>query len=240
MLMADERKRIDPELRRHYLREMKREFGGKIIGNRLMPISDALGGLVQQQDVSCSVSGDWFAVNTEPKHETLAREEIADHGVVVYLPLFTRQERHGKGRMRTVSRPMFPGYLFARCELNDRNYHAIKSARGVHRLLGNGRPHYIDPGALEVVRLKEAEFAEKEARRVAIEEAARIAKEGGKSGIIWHFTAGDRVRIKTGPFASFYAELDSAVDSHDRLKALVHIFGRKVPTDLSAFDIEAL
>jgi len=236
MLMATDRDQIE----RQALERLQADIGGEIVGKKLIPIGGALGDMVQQQDVSCSVAGDWFAVNTEPRHEKLAKEEIADHGVVVYLPMFSRQESHGKGRMRTVSRPMFPCYLFARCELSDRNYHAIKSARGVHRLLGNGRPHYIDPGAMEVVRLTEAEFAEMDANRQVMAEAARLAKECGKSGIVWHFSAGDRVRIRNGPFASFYAELESAVDSHDRLRALVHIFGRKSPIELSAFDIEAL
>lgn len=236
MLMATDRELIEREA----LERLQADIGGEIVGKKLMPIGDALNGLVRQDDVTCEVAGDWFAVNTEPRHEELAKEEIGGlGGVVVYLPVISRQERGGKGAMRTICRPMFPGYLFARCLLSDRAYHGIKSARGVHRLLGNGSAIYVPPGAIEVVRLREAEFAEKEAKRVELQEAARKAKEGGKSGIIWHFSEGDRVRIKNGPFAGFYAQLESAVDSHDRLKALVHLFGRKSSIDLSAFDIEA-
>jgi transcription antitermination factor NusG len=77
-------------------------------------------------------------------------------------------------------------------------------------------------------------------RRVLCEEAAAVAMAGGKSGIVWHFSEGDRVRIKNGPFAAFYAELQSAVDPHDRIKAFLSLFGRVSLVELSAFDIESL
>jgi transcription antitermination factor NusG len=71
------------------------------------------------------------------------------------------------------------------------------------------------------------------------EEAEKIAKAGGRSGIIWHFTAGDVVKIKNGPLAGFYAKLIEAVDPLDRIRAVIELFGGPTVSRLSAHDLEA-
>lgn len=170
--------------------------------------------------------GTWFVVSTEPRQESLAMSEIAESGIVTYLPIIPRQEAHGRGRMRVCERPMFPTYLFACCE--ESMWGRMRSARGVNHIVGS-----VDRGAIEVVRMREAEEAEREGVRLS-----RFA--GGKSNIVWHFSPGDMVRIKGGPFAGFNAQLETAVDDHDRIRALVNLFGRQTPSEFSAFDIEAL
>lgn len=173
-----------------------------------------------------SPAGIWYAVSTEPRQESLAMAEIAERGIVTYLPIIPRQEAHGRGRVRTCERPMFPSYLFACCEGD--NWSRICSARGVNHVVGT-----VPRGAIEVVRLCESEEVEREGARLA-------GLSGGKSRIIWHFSPGQQVTIKKGPFAGFCAQLESAVDDHDRIKALVSLFGTKTRTEFSAFDIEAL
>lgn len=189
----------------------------------------------------CIVAGCWYVVNTESRHEVLARGEIAKAGLVAYLPTVFRQERHGRGRVRAVERPIFPGYLFAKCEARADHWGLVMRSRGVHRLLGcGGLPLSVEPDEIDAIRLYETEQLEKERDRIRRDEAARKAREGGKSGIVWDFSPSERVRIKSGPFAGFYAELEAAVDEHDRIKALVKLFGQQSRTDLSAFDIEKL
>jgi transcriptional antiterminator RfaH len=167
--------------------------------------------------------GSWYAVNTEPRHEQLARGEIGQIGigVLVYLPMDCKAENGGRAK-RVLARPMFASYLFVRCLALAEMWERVKAARGVRRFLGCGHPVPISQGVIEAVRLVETERAETAAHR--------------PSGIVWDFKPEDRVRIKAGPFAGLYAELESSVDKHDRIRALFGVLGR---VELSAFDIEA-
>jgi transcriptional antiterminator NusG len=127
--------------------------------------------------------------------------------------------------------------MLVKCTLDQ--HQLVRSARGVRRFLGNdGHPQTVDDDRLEVIRLVEAEKANDERLRAIAEHAAAKARAGGRSGIVWHFAQGDQIRIKTGPFAGFYAELTDAVDVHDRIRAFVSLFGRQSLVELSAFEIE--
>lgn len=198
-------------------------------------------GYVERPAKFCAVDGDWFVVNTESRQEELAKGEIAEAGLVTYLPTAVRMENRGNGGgLRPMIRPVFSSYLFVKCPAVADYWHRIASARGVRRLLGlDGTPKPIRFGEVEVIRLYEADCADKEHKRLEKEQAAARARAGGKSGIIWDFSPGDRIRITNGPFAAFYAQLQSAVDGHDRIKALITAFGGVSHVQLSAFDIES-
>lgn len=229
--MADS---IDLNLGRHAVRLAEQEWGGlKPLGEHLRPLME------EQERPFCEVSGDWYVVSIDPRHAELAKGEIAKLGPVPFLPMVPKRERHGRGSERTTYRPMFGPYLFAKCKGTAENWGRIKSARGVRRLLAcEGRPMCISNAQMDVIRMVQARHHEIEAMCAERDEAEAKAKAGGKSGLIWYFSQGDQVRIKNGPFATFYAELEAAVDDHDRVKALINVFGRKSSTDLSAFDIE--
>ena len=215
----------------------------------LKPIGPYIGQLVGYVDhkrrsiEQCSIAGNWYAVNTEPGQEKLARGEISEAGLITYLPMIAMVEPHGRGRTRVCMRPLLRSYLFVKCQMRDEHWSAVTSARGVHRLLGrDGKPLPISDAELDVIKLCETEKREeaiaREHAQHRIEEAARLAALGGRSGIVWDFGPGERVLIKNGPFASFYAELQSAVDPRDRIKAFLSLFGRVSSVELSAFDVE--
>lgn len=187
---------------------------------------------------TCLIAGNWFALCAEPRQEALAVGEIAKGGFVAYWPRAPRQERHGRGAIRSVYRSVFPGYLFVKCVLTSEAFQYVKNSRGVKRFLGAEKPIPVSDDAIAVIKLYESEKAEEERCRVAKEEARLHAQQNGRSGIIWDFTAGEQVLIKNGPFSRFYAELTAAVDEHDRIRALVNAFGRASTIEISAFDIE--
>jgi len=227
--MADS---IDLKLGRHAVALANQEWGG------LKPLGPAFESMMDQQpEPMCRVDGNWYVVSVEMRQFDRMKHEVAIRGPVPYLPMEPRRERHGRGRMRTVYRPLLGPYMLVRCLPYE--WSGIMAARGVRRFLGsNGEPVAIGNAEVEVIRLFEAEKEEEERQRSVMDDVAARAREGGRSGIIWHFSEGDRVRIKNGPFAGFYAALEAAVDVHDRVRALIDIFGRESPTELSAFDIE--
>lgn len=214
---------LDRTAKREALKLLQGEMGGRIVGNKLLPLERQLGSLVRQEAVSCDVGGSWFAVEAEPKQANLAVQSIAGVGLVAYLPKVCATYMV-RGRKRDVERAMFGPYFFTRCRAHPDDWHKITAARGVRRLLGNGHPHEIPEGAIEVVRFQEAD------------KATLL----GRTKFVHHFSPGDVVRITDGPFASFYAQLESAVDERGRIKALVDIFGRKSPCEFEATQLQPL
>lgn len=231
MWMDEEYKSINIELGRHALDLARQEWGG------LQSIEWPLRTLVDQPGQSCEVAGNWYVVVVEYQQERLAKSEIALRGMIPYFPLSPRRERHGRGATRTAWRPMLGPYAFVRCL--PRQWSLVSASRGVRRFLGQeGVPQSVEPHCLEVIRLIEAEDAETERHRGLMEAAAVAARAKGRSGIVWDYSEGERVRIKNGPFAGFYAHLRAAVDVHDRIRAVMDIFGTESAVELSAFDVE--
>jgi transcriptional antiterminator NusG len=54
------------------------------------------------------------------------------------------------------------------------------------------------------------------------------------------FKAGDHVRIKSGPLASFPGRVENVSDDGLLLRVVVEIFGRATPVDLQHCDVERI
>ncbi len=227
----DEFKSIDINAGRDALALAQQEWG------QPQPIDQALSTLVRDDPLAFVAAWHWYVVSIEHQQGLLAKAEIEARGLDAYLPMVPKTEYHGRGGQRTVWRPLFGLYMFVRCAPTQ--WGLASAARGVRRFLGrNGSPEPIEDRHIEVIRLVEAEKQEYAQQIAAMEEAAAKARAGGRSGIVWKFAEGDRIRIKNGPFAGFYAKLTSAVDTHDRIRALIGLFGGQSLTELSAFDVE--
>lgn len=219
MLMANH-----DDLQRHALELAQSEWGGQVADGRLMPLSSAFAGLIDEGPC-CSIAGHWFVVQADARQEAVATQSIARAGFPAYRPIVTADVvvRH---RKRTIVKSMFGMYLFVKCLPTHENWHKIRLARGVRQLVlsAGGSWLYVTETEMEVVRAVEAKHTTAEA----------------KTRFVWHFSPGDTVRIKSGPFAHFYAQLDSAVDEHGRIAALVEIFGRKSRLELEAAQVERI
>ena len=62
----------------------------------------------------------WYAVNTKPHHERLADLNLGRLGVETFYPQM-KQKKVIRRREETVSGPLFPGYLFARFDMDVHN-----------------------------------------------------------------------------------------------------------------------
>ena len=208
--------------------DLRKIFGDHVVEHAKLSAVMGERVTVSDHEQVCLTDGQWYAVAISGRQHKLACEDIAALGYVPYLPLEIITEAHGRGTVRTVERPMFGPYMFVRCPSIPQCWRQIATARGVAELVGTmGKPSRVHHGEIEAIRLFEAESY-----------SASAAKKT-RTGTVWHFSPGDIVRIKGGPLASLYAQLETSVDEHDRIKATVHIFGRSSLTDLSAYDIEA-
>ncbi len=92
----------------------------------------------------------WYAVATQPRHEKVVTGQLETAGVEVFLPLMKAPSRW-KDRRVTLERPIFPGYVFTRIDLDDRR--RVYSVPGVVRMISfNGKPAEIDESEIEAVR----------------------------------------------------------------------------------------
>ena len=70
----------------------------------------------------------WYAVWTRSRHEQVVREQLERKGLEAFLPTVKRWS-HWKDRKKQIDWPLFPGYCFAKFELNDRL--AVMKSTGV-------------------------------------------------------------------------------------------------------------
>ena len=68
----------------------------------------------------------WYVVHTQPNRENRAAMNLRRQGFSAYLPIFQRTRRHAR-RTETVSRPLFPRYMFVEFDRNREPWRSIHS-----------------------------------------------------------------------------------------------------------------
>jgi transcriptional antiterminator RfaH len=165
----------------------------------------------------------WHVINSEPQHEKTAADALEERGFDVYHPELLRVVAHGRGRVRQVTRPMFPGYLFVHFSRMHDRWGRIFSTVGVRGILMSGAaPAEVSVAAIDGVRRREAEEAA---------DFQRKHKPGDKT--IERFRAGELVQVKEGPFEHLLAHVAEANDS-DRVMILMQMLGGETKVKLSA------
>ena len=146
-----------------------------------------------QQPTQPLVKPRWYVLQSRPRQEKRALENLQNQGFECLLPLYSR-ERLRRGKRVEVEEPLFPRYLFVHLDQINSNWYALRSTYGVTNIVRFG---YI-PAAVpdEVV----AKFAQ-------CDPADRHL-----------FKSGDTVNIGSGPFAGLEGIYDQ--DDGDRLRDL--------------------
>ena len=80
------------------------------------------------------INNNWYLVYTKPKQECRASQNLINQGLKVFLPqlFITGRDKHKKN---TIVEPMFPRYLFVWLNLEQDNWHSIRSTKGVSHLV---------------------------------------------------------------------------------------------------------
>lgn len=92
----------------------------------------------------------WYAVATQPRHEKVVNDHLQLGDVEAFLPVIRTASRW-KDRRVNIDRPIFPGYVFTRIDLQDRS--KLYKIPGIVRIVSfNGKPAPIDDCEIEGVR----------------------------------------------------------------------------------------
>ena len=93
----------------------------------------------------------WYVVSTKPHQEKQAELHIKQCGIECFLPLL-KESKIIRRTCKTVIGPLFPGYLFARFDL-DKHFRAVSYARGVRKIVefGSG-PVELDATMIDAIK----------------------------------------------------------------------------------------
>jgi len=148
----------------------------------------------------------WYLVQVKPNGYRLAEHNLARQGFTCFQPLARATERRG-AQFKSVSRPLFPGYLFVAFDPARAPWRKINSTAGVARLLSLGSvPREVPRGLVAELR-------------------ARL-DAGGHVVLADKLGVGDRVEIQSGPFAGFLGQV-ARLAPEARAHLLVDLMGRR-------------
>jgi transcriptional antiterminator RfaH len=144
----------------------------------------------------------WYAVHTQPHQETLSESSLQRLGIETFFPRL-KQRKIIRRVARTITAPLFPGYLFARFNM-DNNYRAVNYARGVRRIVSFGPvPAMVDEAIIESIK-------------------TRLQEDGtALQGPI--FTPGQTVRIQGGAFEGLEAVFERELSDRQRAMVLLQV-----------------
>src|SRR6476646_11205067 len=77
----------------------------------------------------------WYALHTRSQFEPIVSEQLTRIELPVFYPTY-EQESRWHDRIKTIVRPLFPGYLFSQFEPGDAG--RVQALRGVAHVLGDG------------------------------------------------------------------------------------------------------
>jgi len=150
----------------------------------------------------------WHLVHTLPHCERRAQLHLGAQGFRTHFPTIEKTNRHAR-QLRTVRAPLFPRYIFLILDLGRDRWLSVWGTVGVSSLYTcNDRPVPVPEGIVETL--------------IANSDEANLALFA--SGL----TAGQSVRILSGPFANFVGKLER-LDAAGRVRILLEMMGTAVP-----------
>ncbi|WP_439331696.1 transcription termination/antitermination protein NusG [Nocardioides silvaticus] len=191
--------------------------------------------------------GDWFVVHTYSGMENRVKHNLENrihslnmedyiHEIVVPTEEVAEIKN---GQRKMVRRTVLPGYVLVRMDLTDESWAAVRHTPSVTGFVGHS--HQPVPLSMDEV--------EKMLAPSVVVPAAAEAETGAAAGTpgapaakkpieVADFGVGDSVMVVDGPFATLHATITEINAEAQRLKALVEIFGRETPVELSFSQVQ--
>ncbi|WP_110241200.1 transcription termination/antitermination protein NusG [Nocardioides gilvus] len=190
--------------------------------------------------------GDWFVIHTYSGMEKRVKANLEnriqalDMGEYIHEIVVPTEEvaEIKNGQRKMVTRTVLPGYVLVRMDLTDESWSAVRHTPSVTGFVGNA--HNPVPLSMSEVESMLAPSAVAAAEAEA--EAAGGKGTGGaaskKPVEVADFSVDDSVMVVDGPFATLHATITEINGESQRVKALVEIFGRETPVELSFSQIQ--
>ncbi|GAB3944815.1 transcription termination/antitermination protein NusG [Corynebacterium tapiri] len=196
--------------------------------------------------------GQWYIIQTYASYEnkvktnldmraqTLEVEEYI-HEVVVPIEQVVEMK---DGKKKIVKRKLLPGYVLVRMELNDRAWSVVRDTPGVTSFVGNeGNATVVrhrDVSKFLMPKTAPTEEGQQAQANSEGEMVIAMPEEQEAPKFAHDFQVGDAVTILSGALASVSASISEIDPSTGKIQALVSIFGRETPVELTPDQIEKI
>src|SRR3954470_22471632 len=191
--------------------------------------------------------GDWFVVHTYSGMENRVKSNLENRIISLNMEDYIHEivvpteevAEIKNGQRKMVKRTVLPGYVLVRMDLTDESWAAVRHTPSVTGFVGHS--HQPVPLSMTEVEnmLAPAVVARAEAEAVAAGTAAPGSTSAAKKPVeVADFDVQDSVMVVDGPFATLHATITEINPESQRVKALVEIFGRETPVELSFSQIQ--
>ncbi|WP_420323403.1 transcription termination/antitermination protein NusG [Kribbella antibiotica] len=189
--------------------------------------------------------GDWYVVHTYSGMENRVKGNLENRinslnmeDFIFEIVVPTEEVAEIKnGQRKMVKRTVLPGYVLVRMDLTDESWSTVRHTPSVTGFVGNSQKPV--PLSLEEVEKMLAPAVVAAAEAAAAEAGSAPAKTAAKKKVeVADFGVGDSVMVVDGPFATLHATITEINADAQRIKALVEIFGRETPVELSFNQIQ--
>jgi transcriptional antiterminator NusG len=191
--------------------------------------------------------GDWFVVHTYSGMENRVKANLENRITSLNMEHFIHEvivpteevAEIKNGQRKLVKRTVLPGYVLVRMDLTDESWSAVRHTPSVTGFVGHS--HQPVPLSLDEVEnmLAPAIQAEAEAAATPESEGGAPTKAASRQKVaVADFDVSDSVMVVDGPFATLHATITEINAEAQRVKALVEIFGRETPVELSFSQIQ--
>jgi transcriptional antiterminator NusG len=190
--------------------------------------------------------GDWFVVHTYSGMENRVKSNLENRIISLNMEDYIHEivvpteevAEIKNGQRKMVRRTVLPGYVLVRMDLTDESWAAVRHTPSVTGFVGHS--HQPVPLSMSEVEnmLAPAVVARAEAEAVAAGAPAGSGGAAKKPVEVADFDVSDSVMVVDGPFATLHATITEINAESQRVKALVEIFGRETPVELSFSQIQ--
>jgi transcriptional antiterminator RfaH len=149
----------------------------------------------------------WYAVQTKPRQETVAEQNLQRQDFVTYLPRISRRKRKRNSWVDAVE-PLFPRYLFIHVDPDQDSLAPVRSTLGVAGLVRFGQLLRPVPDTV-IDYIKQLEDPQTEQRQADT----------------WPYQPGDTLEVLEGPFASLTGIYQMPL-GENRALLLIELLGR--------------
>jgi transcriptional antiterminator NusG len=167
------------------------------------------------------LSGDWYVVHTYAGYENKVKANLAsriqsmnmeDKIYDVVVPTEEVMELKS-GKMQSVQKKVFPGYILVRMELDDDSWYVVRNTPGVTGFVGSGaKPTPLD--AHEVTKILAPKSEDRPKPKLQYE-------------------VGEVVSVIGGAFAGYSGPVNAIDVDKQRVTVLLDLFGRETPVELT-------
>lgn len=186
--------------------------------------------------------GTWYIIQTYSGYENKVKTNLTQraenlevdeyiHDIVVPVEEVTEMR---DGKKKIVKKKLLPGYVLVRMEMNDSVWSVVRGTPGVTSFVGN-------EGQATPVKPKDvAKFLMPQQAADAEGDTVVAAPAAEKKPVEVDFEVGESVTILSGALATVSATISDIDRDSGKLHALVSIFGRDTPVELTFDQVEKI